>query len=71
MRRYFYSGKKLRKNVIQEILTQLESIAQVIESSSHSVRLYGASALIFYCAESADTEAEQGNIKAKAKLVDF
>ena len=66
--KYFSNGNDLRKNVIAEVIAQLETIAKVLEASSQGVRLYGASALVMYCAESADTG---GDLKVKVRLVDF
>ena len=66
--KYFSDGTILRKNVIEEVLIQLKTIVTVLESSSQGVRLFGASALVMYCAESADSGQD---VKVKVRLVDF
>ena len=68
MGKYFSDGTALRKNVIQEVVNQLKTIVTVLESSSHGVRLFGASALVMYCAGSADSGQD---VKVKVRLVDF
>ena len=68
MGKYFSDGIVLRKNVIKEVINQLKTIVTVLESSSQEVRLFGASALVMYCAESADSGQD---LKVKVRLVDF
>ena len=68
MGKYFSDGTALRKNVIQEVINQLKTIVTILESSSHGVRLFGASALVMYCADSADSRQD---VKVKVRLVDF
>ena len=66
--KFFHSGNELRQNVIKQVREEVENILSVLKLCSQSVRLYGSSLLIIYCAEAADKGEK---ILVKVKLVDF
>ena len=52
--KFFDSGKGTRQHVVADVIKELEKMLGVLGQSSNSVRFYGSSVLVIYCAEAAD-----------------
>jgi hypothetical protein len=57
---FFSNGTSIRNKAILNLIDQLKPIYDTLQNNTQGVRFYGASVLLSYCADQADSQLITG-----------